>query len=539
MISGRMARNLKLFSWIVALWLAAGCAKAAETPGVLSTISLPTPTVPGILEATSTHLPAINPEPSAIPTQPASSDAVSEQPSPTPPPGQEDTPISLPTPSFSFWNVQSLLRIFQASNLKSKESRPLSAGELADLPGAAAEAVWMDLQPLCFGCWARIFTFDSAESMREMMQTLEEQNTTTSDGPAWLLADRNALLQISGNANRKLADSFLNALQTLLPASLLQPTDFGVEAYESWDEYYPLDRGQQVDPARGMGQRTYNRWNEDNYWQYGQASWRYQAPDGSQDPPPFLPAEYSGEKLTYFYLYPCEQSTHANPAKDCLNWQMFIELAAITNQNTEFQNWADGGWRWKKRKPIDWEIYFPPDAFSGGCNPSTIQNQVSAETLQDPAIKMPLSVRLPKTVGLVHVSPLLCSVHFRSYLLRPKDVRDAFLGLITTESLEKTYLPDEDHYLIKAVNRFYKLKTVVDGEAIFEQYIYEMYWMRTVHPENELRYGYDAYWWHTWGQPPGEHWDNDDDPTWSAFQWCRQDLSKGPPGLGALVCEEP
>jgi hypothetical protein len=111
--------------------------------------------------------------------------------------------------------------------------------------------------------------------------------------------------------------------------------------------------------------------------------------------------------------------------------------------------------------------------------------------------------------------------------------------LITTESLEKTYLPEEGIYLIKAVNRFYKIKTMVDGEAIFEKYSYEIYWMHTVQPENELRYGYDAYWWHTWGLPPEEHWDNDNDPTWSDFQWCRQDLSKDPPGLGLLVCEEP
>jgi hypothetical protein len=535
-----MTGSLKLFAWILILWLAASCATVADTPGVLSTLSLPTRVAPGSQAATPTPSlsPAANQEPTPGPDKPESPEAGNTQPSP---PSQEvsPTPIAPAIPSFAFWNVQSLQRIFQADNLKFKETRPLSSEEINGLPSGAAQSAWLDLQPLCYGCWARIFTFDSPEALQEMMQALEAQNAGASQGPTWLLADRNALLQISGNANRKLAEAFQTALETLLPASLLRPTDFGVEAYESWDEYYPLDRGQQVDPARGMGQRTYNRWNDDNFWQYGQASWRYQAPDGSQAPPPFMPAGYNGEGLTYFYLYPCEQSTHANPAKDCLNWQMFIELAAITNQNTEFQNWADGGWRWKERKLIDWEVYYPPGSFSGQCTKSAIRSQVSDEFLQDPAAKMPLTVRLPKTIGLVHVSPLYCSVHFRSYLLRARDVRDAFLGLITTESLEKTYLAEEDHFLIKAVNRFYKFRTVVDGEAIFEQYIYEMYWMRTVDPDNQLRYGYDAYWWHTWGLPPEEHWDNDDDPNWSEFQWCRQDLSKDPPGLGRLVCEEP
>jgi len=348
----------------------------------------------------------------------------------------------------------------------------------------------------------------------------------------------NLLIQITPKAGKTLANRFSKALELFLPESLLVPSNYDLSAFENWDEYYPFDRGQSVDPASGMGQRTYNRWEMPNQWQLGQSTWRYQDPNGSSNPPPFYPPSFQGEDLTYYFLYHCEKALNPDSYKDCLNLQVYTEMGSLGNQGTEFQNWARGGWKSQRYKPTEWEVFYKPDAFSGSCDKTTLRRDFNTEYFQDPTIKRPLVVRLPKTLGLRVISEPYCTVFFNSYLLKANKITNAQLGYTVSIALEMEYDPEKDQKFYKATNLYYYFQTEVDGERIFKRVSYELFWIRQVLAETPLRDGFSAFWWFTWDLPVEENTDRDGEPAWSDYQWCYQDLSQPPEGLGKLICSE-
>jgi hypothetical protein len=453
-----------------------------------------------------------------------------------------DTPTPvLPTTEmiqtdYSYWNAHNLSLVLQAADLKIREMRLLDPEDLPGDPLLSNEAYMLDLSDTCKNCWGRMFFFDSPDYQQIVVDYYMHLSESDPEHKSWLIVDHNLLLQLGSKMRESQAQEFQDALLNFLPSSMLQPSTFANSFYESWDEYYPIDRGQQVDPERGMGQRTINRWQGENLWQFGQSTWVYQDPDGSNDPPPYYPSVFEGDPLTYYILYHCEEQINSEPTLDCLNWRMFIELLTLTKENTELHNWARGGWQWKKPKPITWEVYYQPKSFAGNCDKNYLRKNTSTEYLQDPSVKLPLIVRLPKITGVRYISPRYCSVFFRSYTLQPNSILSANLSQNTTELLEKTYDPVNDQYLIKAVNRYYVFDQFIDGEMIFRQEEYEIYWSRQTKADQQLRNGMEAFWWFTWPPPPEENRDYDEDPNWSSFQWCYQDLSQSPEWLGKLTC---
>lgn len=529
-----MRQQLSFLCLIILCLCLAGCGQLQPTPAP-GQANAPDPQ-----DATPTATEASAPPASPTPIAPNGPIKSANPNNPTEPPAPNLTPASTAesapaTPSFAFWSMRQLLLIFQAAELKIAAASPLPEDDLPRLPLAPQEAWQLDLADYCSGCRGQILLFDSPESLAAAEKAL---SSAPDAPPDWQFSNHNVLLRLDGKLSQRRAQAFTDALETLLPASLLQPSQDPVEAYESWAYYYPLDRGQQVDPERGLGQRTLNRWEgPQNVWQYGQASWRYQDPAGTRNPPPHFPSSYQGEPLTYYFLYHCEPGENPNPSRDCLNWRMFIEMASISHQGTEFQNWALGGWRWKKPKPVRWEIFFPPQSIGGPCQKNYVRDALDDAFLQDPARKVPLVVRLPKTPGKRFVGQAFCAVAFNGYLLRQGHIVNAYQGIVTTQNLASA--PDyAGRKHIQARNDYYTLLTEVDGEAIYQRSAYEIFWMHQALPEALKDGGMQSFWWYTWAPPPEDNRDADVDPAWSAYQWCYQDLTKAPAGLGVLVCEE-
>jgi hypothetical protein len=468
-----------------------------------------------------------------VPVEPAEK-AESPTPAPSIPESQE---LGLPQPVYDLWNAQQVIKIFTAANLKIKETKDLSQADFPGQPFLGKEALWLDLSQYCFDCWGRLFVFESPEALEETHQFLQDFDESGPGQKSWLVVQDNVILQVSPNTREKLVNGFAEALRFLLPESLLVPSNYDISAYESWDEYYPLDRGQNVDPASGMGQRTYNLWEGPNQWLFGQSAWRYQDPDGSTNPPPYYPAAWQGQELDYYYLFQCEEARHPNPLKDCTDWRVYIELGTIINDGTEFHNWGRGGWQSQHNKPTKWEVFYQPDAFGGVCEKNSLRKNYATEYFQDPAIKRPIAVHLPKTIGLRVVSEPYCTVFFNSYELSANSIKEAHLGYVITMALEMNYDEATDQKIYKAINLYYYYLTDVDGERIFKRVSYELYWMRQL--KEPLKDGFTAFWWYDWQLPVDKYSDRDVDPTWSDFQWCYQDLSKPPKGLGKLICVAP
>lgn len=497
-----------------------GLPAADPSPSATQAISLP-PNPTATISATPTAAPSHTPLPAA------GEDTHNDPPTPT----LQPSPTPTPTPQFHIWSSQQALDLLAALKLKIGEARPAQAEDLLGAPMLAAEALVFDLSAYCRGCSGLALSFTAPgdlEAIRNFYAALGEQR---------LIAKDNLLLHLDNRLSRSQALRFQQALEENTLASVLEAYNHNLFGFESWQEYYPTDRGQQTDPAKGRAQRTYNRWEGDGLWYFGQSTWRYQAPDGSASPPAFFPAAYGDQPLHYFYNYQCEPRANQDPSKDCLNWQIYIELLGNTDDPTLLMNWARGGWKAIRRKPAEWEVFYRPEAFGGVCEKAHILANYDDATLQDPENKAPLLFRLPDRVGATYAGPDVCAVIFNNYIPRTKFIRQVESWRPATHVIAKTYDPATQRYVIQAENRYYKIETRLDGDALYSQWALEMYWVRQVKPDQPLRDGFEAFWWFSWKQPPEENLDRDHDTTWSDFQWCRVDTESGPDGLGVLVCE--
>jgi hypothetical protein len=260
------------------------------------------------------------------------------------------------------------------------------------------------------------------------------------------------------------ADQYQQAIeQGKLEAVLDKMNTPGDENYEPFAQYYPTDRGQQRDPVSGESQRTFNRWQDppdhQNIWQFGQSTWLYQDPNGGDAPPAGLPISYTNGTLSYYFHYQCEQTPTADPLKDCLNWQIYIELLARDNNDTYLGNWARGGWKRVIPHDIEWEIYYKPDAFDGQCDKDYIQTNFSDAYLADPANKAPLLFRIPNRPGIYSATPKICVVIFNGYYQQAQAITQAYYWRVTGSIYSKELVGDR--YLINADNTYYAYQATI------------------------------------------------------------------------------
>jgi len=481
-------------------------------------------------QTSSTQAPSVTP--TSPPSQTPLPDQGAEESTPeatTVTPSPQPSPTS--TPQFHIWSAQQALTLLGALNLKVGEARPALDEDLLGAPMLAAEALVFDLSAYCRGCSGRALSFatpNDLEAIRNYYAALGEQNLILKD---------NLLLHLDNRLSNRQFIRFQQTLDTHALRSVLEAHTRNVTSFESWQDYYTIDRGQQADPANGRAQRTYNRWEGDGLWYFGQSTWRYQAPDGSSSPPPYFPTTYQGQPLHYFFNYQCEPRTNDDPTKDCLNWQIYIELVGNIDDPTILMNWARGGWKSIRRKTPEWEVFYRTDAFGGQCNKANILANYDDAYLQDPANRAPLLIRLPDEPGPIYSGPEMCVIIFTSYTPRIKFVKTVDVWRLTTQMLSKTYDAASQRFVIKADNRYYKPLANIDGDMVYTQWAQEIYWMRQVKPEEPLWGGFEAFWWFSWKQPPDENLDGDNDLTWSNYQWCRVEPENGPDGLGALICE--
>lgn len=438
---------------------------------------------------------------------------------------------------FARWYSGQVLTVFQAFDLQVEQPVAATEQDLGAIPVRAVEAVRFSLPSVCDGCRGWVFTFANREDLATVRTYFESTQRMETESP-YVYEDHNALIVLDAAVPVSATTQYKDALSLGLTRTQLDaPTNQTQADYASWDKYYPTDRGQQRDPQSGRSQRTFDRWDGDNQWLYGQATWLYQDPNGGDDPPLALPTTYQGQTLDYYYHFHCEKEKNQDIYKDCLNWQIYIELFGMGDDDTELPVWARGGWSRHTPAPPIWEVYYHPNAFGGECTTESVLANGSDALLMDSATKSPFLFRMPDRVGAWHTTDEVCTVTFDSYLYQLTDVQKATRWYAITYLHDRTYDTTLKRHQIRAENVYYEYLTTVNGEDIFKEWASEIYWVWEMKPEQPLLYGMDSFWWWAWPTPPEENRDTNGDPTWADLQWCRLDLTQGPEGLGTLICE--
>jgi hypothetical protein len=435
---------------------------------------------------------------------------------------------------FARWYSGQVLTVFQGFGLEVDQPTMLTTQNDGVASQHAIESVQFSLPSSCADCKGWVFTFANNSDLELVRNYFE----STVEATPYLYINHNALVMMDRNVPIDLATKYQEALEFGLTRSQLDaPTNQTKSDYASWDKYYPTNRGQQRDPQTGRSQRTFDRWEDDNQWLYGQSTWLYQDPNMSNAPPLALPASYQDQALAYYYHFHCEKERNPDLYKDCLNWQIYIELFGIGDDETELPVWARGGWSRLTPTTPQWEVYYDVNTFNGGCTTENVLNNASDALLLDPKVKSPLLFRMPSRVGAWHITDEVCTVIFNTYLYRLRDVQKAISWYAITYLHNETYDAHLERTYIKAENVYYEYMTTVNGEAVFKQWANEIYWVWEMKPEQPLLYGMDSFWWWSWTLPPEENRDTNLDPTWADLQWCYVDFSYGPEGLGTLICE--
>ncbi len=437
---------------------------------------------------------------------------------------------------FARWNAQQILTVFEGFGLEVTEVTHFDRAAFGSIPITALEGVRFSNPSACANCTGQLFTFANRADLaavRHYFEIANRQSLTVPYVYEWF----NGLVVLNGDIASDVAQKYKDAF--LLGATRSQldaPTNLEKSDFESWNAYYPTDRGQQRDVETGRSQRTFDRWEGANRWLHGQATWLYQNPQTPDRHPPGFPEAYAGRPLDYYYHYHCEETPNPDPTADCLNWQIYIELLTQGADETELLNWARGGWGQLTPRPPRWEVYYPTTAFGGNCTLNAVQITGSDAYLQNPTSKQGFLFRLPKTPGAWFNGPEICALTFNSYLYRLADVTGADRWRVTTITQAKEYNATLDRNQIQAQNTYYAYLATVNGEDVYRQWAAEIYWTWEMKPSQPLLYGLDSFWWWTWPTPAQDNRDSDTDPAWAALQWCRLDSSQGPEGLGALVC---
>ncbi len=438
---------------------------------------------------------------------------------------------------FARWNSQQVLTVLQGFGLEAEQPAALTEQDYGEIPVRAVEALRFSLPTACAGCTATVFTFanhEDLEAVRAYFGSTVQKGVVAQH----LYGNHNALIVLDNNVPGDKAAQYGEALALgLTQIQLEAPTNQTETDFASWDRYYPTDRGQQRDAQTGRSQRTYDRWEGDNRWLYGQATWLYQDPDGGDAAPLGLPSSYQGQTLDYYYHFHCEKEENPDIYKDCLNWQIYIELFGMGEDKAELAVWARGGWGRLSPTTPTWEAYYRPDSFNGNCTTQSVLENATDALLIDPAAKIPWVFRMPNDVGAWYVSDPVCTLIFDSYLYRREDVQKAARWHVITYLRDKTYDAKLDRTQIKAENVYYEYLATVNGEAVFKQWAREVYWVWEMKPEQPLSYGMDSFWWGAWPMPPEDNRDSNLDPKWAERQWCHMDRTQGPEGLGLLLCE--
>jgi hypothetical protein len=488
----------------------------AESP--LPIILTPTPTI----KPNATHTPS--------PTSPITSPESTPTPIVTPEPPQ--------TPNFLGWQTDQVLSLLTYSGIKVKDVKPVSPNTLGTPGILAVDALKVTFPHLLLEYEGLILIFNNPEDLLIAQELYTADLSTESSIDYWLYAKDNLLILVDNRIpdRKKLAISnvFFEAILNSVLNSVPQSSS---TTYLPWNQFYPADRGQLTNPEIGAGQRTFNRWSDENLWYFGGATWAYQDPSGSTDPPFTFPDKFQGEPLQYFYVYHCEPQQNPNPFQDCLNMQIYTELLTEFGDPTFIGNWAHGGWKSLKRKPVEWTVYYRLDAFDGHCDKSYIWDHMDDSDLQYPDNKTPLLFRMPAIEGSIYVSDPVCAITYNSYEQRKKFILRTEIWRVVTSLMDSSYDAETDRQVIKAENYYYTSEQITDDDIFFKLWGHEIFWSRQVKPEAILEDGFQSFWWYTWDPPPTENADYDPDPTWNEYQWCRLDISKGPPGLGMLNCE--
>jgi hypothetical protein len=435
------------------------------------------------------------------------------------------------TSGYSRWSSGQALRVLAAFDLTVEGITPLTR---AAYPGEQIffnEAIRFQLPAACADCGGTIYSFSYPQGLEATHSYL----STLGHKAPQLFKQDNLLVQLDKAIPNDQALAIQAALHNrALEAMIRRVRDGAQVAYEPWSQYYATYRGQEKDSDNGRSQRTFDRWeDEDNIWLFGQSTWRYQDPKGGNAPPEGMPSAYAGRELDYYYHYHCEQ-TPTPGAQDCLDWRIYIELLTQGADDTEIANWARGGWKRLTPGPIEWEVFYKADAFNGRCDKAYIQANYNDAYLLDPGNKVPLLFRLPSIPLVEDKSDKFCAVNFTGYQQKYTDIVKANFWYTTSQMLSKQYDPLTERYVIQARNLYYEYDKNQGKEAVYKLFGEEIYTMRQVKPEEPLLYGLEAFWWGAWEKKEP---DRNEDPTWSALQWCRVDYSQGPPGLGKLVCE--
>ena len=442
------------------------------------------------------------------------------------------------TPWFVKWNSNQVLTVFAGFGQEVGTAQALVAADWGNIPALASDAVRFALLRACATCNVTVYSFSTPQDLEAVRQALALQAAHALDPESYSFSSENVLVHIDGPLAATVAQKYEEALRLGTLKSILEaPTNTTDADYESWDAYYPTDRGQQRDTVNRRSQRTFDRWEANqNRWLFGQSTWLYQDPDSAAAPPFALPPTYGNHKLDYYYHFHCEQNVNPNAGADCLNWQIYIEVLTNGADDTELANWARGGWGSLTPQPIRWEVYYDPSAFPGGCTPEAIVAGSGDATLQSPNVKRPLLFRLPAMPGAWSASPEVCAITFNSYLYRVADVRQANRWRTTTTLLNKVYDATIDRYTINAENRYYEFMNTAGDDVVYRQWAAERYWSTEKKATEPLQYGLQAFWWWTWPTPPEANQDRNVSVEWGARQWCRLDKTQGPAGLGQLVC---
>ncbi|GEM_PF-6018604 len=438
------------------------------------------------------------------------------------------------TPGFSLWNAWQVLTLFRGFGLDVLDPIPVSTSGMEGIEARGNEGAIFRPGAPCEPCLIWVFTFSDPGEVKALRDELTQVTKAARED---LFIHENVLLRFE-QVPMAIRPPYQEALSLGMLGSVLDaPNNLTDADFESWRAYYPIDRGQQSDLQRGRSQRTYDRWEGPNRWLFGQSTWLYMDPDEPGAPPPGLPTTYRGRPLTYYYHYHCEPQTNPDTYTDCTNWQIYIELLSMGKDETELYNWARGGWGSLSPKPVHWEAYYPPAVFDERCETNDIRQNFSSATLQNPQLRAPLAFRLPSQPGLWNISPEVCALTFNNYLYTVENLRQAKRWRVFTRMLAKEFDTATQRFVVKAENQYYERIQDVDGEAIYRKWAHEIYWSREVKPDTPRLYGLEAFWWWTWERPPERYRDYNLDPTWSELQWCYVDPSRGPKGLGTLVCE--
>lgn len=299
------------------------------------------------------------------------------------------------------------------------------------------------------------------------------------------------------------------------------------DGFLSWRDWYPLDRGQ------APGERALNWWLREeeglNDRVFGQSTW------STPHAPAAFPKTFDGRHVDYFYNWQCGPPTsipgHSYELDpECEHWGIYLEYMSegtATGDDTYLEHWARGGRGLDLDGPLEWEVYYAPDAFSA-CSSASLAAETAA-SLQRPEIKAPLIMRLPNAAGAEYVGPVVCTVIFDDYYQHPDNVIAEKTGLwfVVTRTLDR-YVDEDGLAVVEAENRYYttsesyaapfdawcastedpnycqmegdqwRASTREQDGVTGRLFAFEQYWMRQVPAGDRLQNGFGAFRWWTW-----------------------------------------